>query len=517
MAEYLFPIGAYVIGSLPIALAIGKAFGVDLRREGSGNIGAGNAARTAGLAAGVTIALADCFKGVLLIVGARLAGLPSWAVVMTGVAVVIGNNWPAGRRGGRGLAVSGGVIIGFDPLLLVWPFMWALIGWRVGGGVGGFVGWALLPVFTLVMGRPTATVALTLCLAIAMVVRRMQGNTGFEYGASWHRAVYDTGPAPSPVTAAEKAAHARRQWRVLVPLGLAMSAYTIGVWWFTRGDLAQISLWGAILLLVAIGAEFVGKWMFGVMFRDGVKRSGRQLSRATAFRAALVGSGVARLIPAGGAITPIAMSWTARQETPGTSGAAVRATALNYAGLLIGTGAALLWLWARHPAPAVRNGAVGTGVIVMVVGVVVLFGSTRLASLARMLPSRLRARVEPALSNEPVDARTLALVAGRIVCEAATLGLVLAAFGLHLKPSETIAAFGAAQIIGGLPGTPGGLGVTEAGLVGGLAIFGVPAAMALGPVLVFRVVSYWIPAAAGVVVGGLSFLGARRQGEPETS
>jgi uncharacterized protein (TIRG00374 family) len=101
------------------------------------------------------------------------------------------------------------------------------------------------------------------------------------------------------------------------------------------------------------------------------------------------------------------------------------------------------------------------------------------------------------------------MVAARITAEAATLGLTLAAFGLHLKPSQTVAAFGASQIVGGLPGTPGGLGLTEAGLVGGLAIFGVPAAVALGPVLVFRVVSYWIPAAAGLVVGGMTFLGPR--------
>jgi acyl phosphate:glycerol-3-phosphate acyltransferase len=509
MTNFLLPLAAYLVGSIPIALGVGRAFGVDLRRTGSGNEGAGNATRTAGLVAGATVAVADGLKGLLAVLAALSLDLPAAGVAATGLAAVAGNNWPPARRGGRGLAASVGVIVGVAPWLIVWPALWSMIGWRIGGGIAGFLGWGLLPGVALVTGRPGPIVVLTVGLAVMMAVRRAQGNLGFAAPGVGYRSVHDREPDGAEAAPGDDDRGRRRPWRFLVPLGLAMSAYTVGVWWFTRGELVQLTLWGGGLLLLAIATEFLGKWLFGVMFRDGVRRTGRELSRSMAFRSALVGSGVARLIPAGGAITPIAMSWTAKREVSGTGGAAVRATALNYGGLLVGTGGALLWVWARHPTTAPREGIATIGSVSLLIGILVLFGSTRLASLARGLPARLRVRISPALSDEPADARTLAIVAGRIVCEAATLGLTLAAFGLHLKPSETVAAFGAAQIVGGLPGTPGGLGVTEAGLVGGLAVFGVPAAVALGPVLVFRVVSYWIPAAAGLVAGGFAFMGPR--------
>ena len=77
-------------------------------------------------------------------------------------------------------------------------------------------------------------------------------------------------------------------------------------------------------------------------FRESIKKTGGGLAVWTAFKSALVGAGIARLIPAGGAITPVAMSWTVRDEVDGTAGAAVRTVLLNYAGLLIVTGFGLL-------------------------------------------------------------------------------------------------------------------------------------------------------------------------------
>jgi len=62
------------------------------------------------------------------------------------------------------------------------------------------------------------------------------------------------------------------------------------------------------------------------------------------------------------------------------------------------------------------------------------------------------------------------------------------------------------QVAAGIPGTPGGIGFAEAGLLGSLAFFGVDPALAVAPVLVFRVVHYWLPAGAGLVAGTSSFL-----------
>jgi uncharacterized protein (TIRG00374 family) len=65
------------------------------------------------------------------------------------------------------------------------------------------------------------------------------------------------------------------------------------------------------------------------------------------------------------------------------------------------------------------------------------------------------------------------------------------------------------QIVGGLPGSPGGLGVTEAGLIGVLVLFGIPAAVATTPVLTFRIISYWLPAIGGLAFGGHAYLSRR--------
>jgi uncharacterized protein (TIRG00374 family) len=93
-----------------------------------------------------------------------------------------------------------------------------------------------------------------------------------------------------------------------------------------------------------------------------------------------------------------------------------------------------------------------------------------------------------------------------LALEAGALFLVMQAFGLHLTPMQTAATFGLGQLAGGIPGTPGGIGFAEAGLVGVLAAVGYPAEATVAPVLVYRVVSYWIPAIAGLVAGGASFL-----------
>ena len=88
------------------------------------------------------------------------------------------------------------------------------------------------------------------------------------------------------------------------------------------------------------------------------------------------------------------------------------------------------------------------------------------------------------------------------------------AFGIVLSPSRTLAVFGASQLIGGLPGTPGGLGYAEGGLAGSLAFFDVTSAFA--PILVFRMISLWLPALAGLSAGGYSFLKIRAGASQES-
>ena len=93
----------------------------------------------------------------------------------------------------------------------------------------------------------------------------------------------------------------------------------------------------------------------------------------------------------------------------------------------------------------------------------------------------------------------LLLAAGRWVLDYLTLIAVLYALGAEPRPSLVLLAFCAAQLLGTMPLTPGGLGFVEAGLTGTLALAGVGAGAAVVATLAYRLVSFWLPIPAGAV------------------
>ena len=106
----------YAVGSMPVAYLVAQsAGGVDLRRVGSGNVGAENVYRTSGLRLAIAVMIADMAKGTVAVL------LPADAVstVAAGVAAVVGQVYPVwlGFRGGKGVATATGVF----GLLSPWP------------------------------------------------------------------------------------------------------------------------------------------------------------------------------------------------------------------------------------------------------------------------------------------------------------------------------------------------------------------------------------------------------------
>jgi uncharacterized protein (TIRG00374 family) len=89
--------------------------------------------------------------------------------------------------------------------------------------------------------------------------------------------------------------------------------------------------------------------------------------------------------------------------------------------------------------------------------------------------------------------------AGRWVLDYLTLLAALYAVGANPRASLVLLAFFAAQLLGTLPLTPGGLGFVEAGLTGTLALAGVGAGAAVVATLAYRLVSFWLPIPAGAV------------------
>lgn len=135
----LLLLGAYLVGAIPFGLLIGLARGVDVRRAGSGNIGATNVGRVVGRPWGKLCLLLDILKGLIptltagfiLIQGPpdQLA-LGSW--VLVGAAAVLGHVFPIYLRfrGGKGVATTIGVALGIFPYCTV-PMLAALLGYAV--------------------------------------------------------------------------------------------------------------------------------------------------------------------------------------------------------------------------------------------------------------------------------------------------------------------------------------------------------------------------------------------------
>ena len=111
---WLIVLLGYFLGSIPIAFIAGHLLkGRDIRQLGDGNVGARNAFYEIGAKTGIGIFLIDLGKGALAVIIAQTAQLPLLAVLLTGVAVVAGHNWPVfiGFRGGRGEATTIGVLL----------------------------------------------------------------------------------------------------------------------------------------------------------------------------------------------------------------------------------------------------------------------------------------------------------------------------------------------------------------------------------------------------------------------
>jgi uncharacterized membrane protein YbhN (UPF0104 family) len=279
-------------------------------------------------------------------------------------------------------------------------------------------------------------------------------------------------------------------------------------WVITNPDFDLPPIQGAAIAIIGAAAlcQIAAKWFFGLLFKESIQEIGSDVSAWSAFKAALVGAGVARLIPAGGAITPVAMSWTVRDEVENTAGPGIRTVLLNYAGLLILAGGGILLEQPDEAIAVFSTSLVVVAPIVLLIGVALMFGSGRLGSIAKYLPRFIREKIESSMINHLPGWESQIYLWARLILETAAFWLVMTAFGIEVTVLQATATYAASQLVGGLPGMPGGLGVTEGSLALILAAYGYPASNTLAPIIVFRVVSYWLPAALSFLAGGSTFL-----------
>ncbi|MBM7717306.1 glycerol-3-phosphate 1-O-acyltransferase PlsY [Siminovitchia sp. FSL H7-0308] len=112
---------SYLIGSIPSGLIVGKVFyGIDIREHGSGNLGGTNTFRVLGKKAGIAVTAADILKGTAATFLPTLFSVDMHPL-LAGVFAVLGHTFPvfAGFRGGKAVATSAGVLLGYEYWLFI--------------------------------------------------------------------------------------------------------------------------------------------------------------------------------------------------------------------------------------------------------------------------------------------------------------------------------------------------------------------------------------------------------------
>jgi putative heme transporter len=272
--------------------------------------------------------------------------------------------------------------------------------------------------------------------------------------------------------------------------------------------------------LVVLAASAAGTWCMCALQRMALNRA----EWFPVVTSQLAGTAFSKVVPGGSAA---AAALQARMLSQAGVAAAAIGTGLTAAGLLLLAALAGLPLLAlpavllgRHiPDGLLQTAAIGLAVFVVlfVIGALLFANDRVLRAIGRALQAadrKLRPRHAHGddLPDQLIDARDLlrrslgrawlravATAAGRWIFDFLSLYAALLALGARPPLSIALLAYCAAQLLGQLPLTPGGLGVVEAGLTGALALAAVPAATAALATLAYRLVSYWLPLPVGLL------------------
>jgi len=212
--------GGYLLGSIPAGWLTARAKGVDIRKHGSGNIGATNVFRTLGKGPGIFVFVFDALKGVVAV---RLAMAivarhpvvwhdeviqgtemithtikflpPVVAGIIGGVAAIIGHNFPVWLKfkGGKGVATSLGVVAGLAPIAAVVAFaVWIVVFFASGYvSLASIIGTIVVPVtvaFTAGADEKTPLLCFTVLAAVLIIqrhrpnIRRLLNGTENRFG-----------------------------------------------------------------------------------------------------------------------------------------------------------------------------------------------------------------------------------------------------------------------------------------------------------------------------------------------
>lgn len=165
----------YLLGSVPTGYLLGRLAGVDVRKSGSGNVGATNVARVVGRRQGVLTLIADAAKGLVSVVLAMQLGASLGATVLVGTAAFVGHLYPIFLkfRGGKGVATALGIFIALAPvatLVLVMVFALTALTSRI-VSLGSIVTAVVAPLILWLFHYPPLVVGMAAFIGAAITFR----------------------------------------------------------------------------------------------------------------------------------------------------------------------------------------------------------------------------------------------------------------------------------------------------------------------------------------------------------
>ena len=177
---------AYFCGSIPTGVWLARRRGVDPRDIGSGNIGATNVARAAGKTAGALTLAGDTAKGLLPVAAAAYAGVGELGNALVGLAAFVGHLFPMFLefQGGKGVAVSLGILLGLAPLgmLIAVPIFLLTVGVTRYVSLGSILAAAMTPLVLAALSYPWPTTVLALITGVGIAVRHRDNIRRIRFG-----------------------------------------------------------------------------------------------------------------------------------------------------------------------------------------------------------------------------------------------------------------------------------------------------------------------------------------------
>ena len=199
LSYVLTAVAAYLLGSIPTGFLVARVKGIDIRKVGSGNIGATNALRVLGKPAGILVLLVDALKGFLAVaivvnwypelheMAPRCFGVNGYPDsqmrevlgIVAGFFAVLGHNYPCwlGFKGGKGIATSAGVLTALVPwaLLIILSVWIVLIAVTRYVSIGSLAASATLPFATWLTTRDLTLTVVTGAMGV-LAIYKHKGN-----------------------------------------------------------------------------------------------------------------------------------------------------------------------------------------------------------------------------------------------------------------------------------------------------------------------------------------------------